>query len=232
MSTVLVGLEMHLPFHHPDSLDFLELVMATYRPDTVVCIGDLMDVHANSRHDHDPNGHSAGDELDASLLAAEDVYEMFPVVKFCRGNHDTRIEKAAYRAGIPQRAIKSLEQIYEMPAGWEVADYHIIDDVCMEHGDRFGSGATTHVRAVMSNMRSTVIGHVHTVFGSEYIANRERLLFGAVAGALINPDSYAMAYARQYAKKSILGVTIIRNGKLCLSIPMFLDQHGRFTGEI
>ena len=229
---ILAGLEMHLPFHHQDSLEFLELVKAIYRPDAVVCVGDLFDVHANSRHDADPSGSSSGDELEEAILVAEDVYNLFPTVLYCIGNHDKRIEKAAYKAGIAKRAIRSLEEIYEIPDTWTVGEYFVLDGVVYEHGDRFGAGAMSHVKAAVSNMRSTVIGHSHTSFGVEYMANRDKLIFGACAGALLNPDSYAASYAKAYAKKGILGALIIRDGTMVIPVPMLLDSGGRWVGTI
>ena len=229
---ILAGLELHLPFHHRDSLDFLELVNATYKPDAVVCVGDLFDVHANSRHDHDPDGSGSGDELEEALLAAEDVYNLFPTAFLCVGNHDKRIEKAAYKAGITKRALRGFEEIYEIPDTWTVGDYFILDEVCYEHGDRFGAGAMSHVKAAVSNMRSTVIGHTHTSFGVEFMANRDKLIFGACAGALLDPDSYAASYARAYAKKGILGAIIVRDGTMVIPVPMILDSYGRWTGNI
>lgn len=229
---VLSGLELHMPFHHPDSLDFLDTVNKVYKPDEVVCVGDLVDVHANSRHDHDPDGYSAGMELDATIDALEDLFEIFPKAKYCIGNHCSRIHKAAYKAGIPRAAMRSLEEIYGLPTGWEIGEYFKVDGVLYEHGDRFGAGASTHIKAAMSNMCSTVVGHIHTSFGVEYIANRDKLIFGAVAGALIDPDSYAAAYGKAYAKKSILGAMIVIDGRIALPIPMLLDDYGRWTGVV
>lgn len=232
MSVILAGLELHLPFHHKDSIEFLELVKAIYRPDVVVCVGDLFDVHANSRHDHDPDGRSSGDELEEALLAAEDVYNLFPTAFYCLGNHCTRIQKMAYKAGITKKALRGFEEIYEIPDTWTVGEYFVIDGVVYEHGDRFGAGAMSHVKAAVSNMRSTVIGHTHTSFGVEYMANRDKLIFGACAGALLDPDSYAAAYAKAYAKKGILGAMIIRDGITVLPVPMLLDSQGRWVGTI
>jgi hypothetical protein len=232
MSTVLAGFELHFPFHHPDSFDFLETVSETFKVDTHVCVGDLHDVHANSRHDHDPSGMSAGHELEASIAASEELFTLFPSGKYCLGNHCVRIQKAAFRAGIPGRALKSLQEMYDIPDEWEVGEYFVIDGVVYEHGDRFGSGATIHTKAAISNMKSTVVGHAHCTFGVEFFANRDKLIFGACAGALINPDSYAAAYGKLYAKKSILGAMVIRDGEICIPVPMLLDEKGRWIRRI
>ena len=229
---VLAGLELHLPFAHPDSVDFLETVAVTYNVDKIVCVGDLFDACANSRFDKDPDGMNPGEELNVAQDTAEELFELFPEAKYCIGNHDGRIAKAAFKAGIPAKALKSLEELYGLPAGWTVGEYFEIDGVMYEHGDRFGSGAATHVKAAQSNMKSTVIGHLHTNFGVEYIANRDKLIFGAVAGALLNPKSYAAAYGKQYSKKGILGAMVIIDGSMVCPVPMILDLKGRWIRKI
>lgn len=229
---VLAGLELHMPFQHPDSIDFLETVAEVFKVDKIVCLGDLVDGHANSRYDKDPDGYSPGQEVEAFLEASDDLFELFPNAFYCLGNHDNRIQKAAFKAGIPKAALRTLRDVYALPDGWEIGDYTVIDGVVYEHGDRFGSGQNAHVKAAMSNMRSTVIGHVHTSFGVEYMANRDKLIFGACAGALLDPDSYAAAYGKQYAKKGILGAMIIIDGEKVLPVPMILDKEGRWIRRI
>ena len=228
---VLAGLELHLPFHHPDSLDFLDTVANTFKIDQVVCVGDLFDVHGNSRYDTDPDGYSAGHELEAGIDAAEEVFEMFPTAKYCIGNHCNRIMKAAYKAGIPSRSLKTFEEMYNLPEGWTTGEYFEIDGVVYEHGDRFG-GANAHEKAAIANMKSTVIGHIHTSFGVAYIANRDKLIFGACAGALLDSHSYAAAYGRAYSKKTIHGALVIIDGATVLPVPMLLDSAGKWIRRI
>lgn len=232
MSTVLVIPDLHIPFQHKEALDFLELIKGTFSPDSIVSVGDIIDSHANSRYEHDPDGMSAGEELERSRLEIEDLEELFPDMSICIGNHDNRILKAAYKAGIPRAAMKSLEEIYDLPAGWSMEDHFIIDGVAYEHGDKFGAGAMSHVKAMKANMRSTVIGHTHITFGVEYTANRDKLLFAANAGCLVDTDSYAMAYGKAYAGKPILGCLIVRDGLIVIPIPMLLDSKGNWVGSI
>ncbi len=40
---VLVISDLHIPYNHPDVVDFLALVKAVYDPDRVVCVGDEVD---------------------------------------------------------------------------------------------------------------------------------------------------------------------------------------------
>ena len=63
---ILVISDLHIPYHHKDSFEFLREIKKEYKPDFVVNIGDLLDFHAISMHSHDPDLYSAGHELDKS----------------------------------------------------------------------------------------------------------------------------------------------------------------------
>ncbi len=232
MSKVLAGLELHFPFHHPDSIPFLETVAETFKIDRVVSVGDLVDAHMNSRYDHDPDGWNAGEEVDRTQDALADLFALFPNGEICTGNHDLRIAKAAFKAGIPKAAIRSFEEIYDIPEGWSSKEFVKIDGVTYEHGDRFGSGSYSHVKAAMNNMESTVIGHTHKTFGVEYIANRDKLIFAANAGCLVDTHSYAMAYGKAYAGKPILGSLVVIDGTMVVPVPMIIDRNHRWIGRI
>ena len=61
---ILVISDMHLPYQHKDSIIFLKEIKKEYKPDMVVNIGDLLDFHAISMHEHNPDLYSVGHELD------------------------------------------------------------------------------------------------------------------------------------------------------------------------
>ena len=49
---ILVISDMHIPYHHKDSIKFLKEIKKEFKPDTVINIGDLLDFHAISMHSH------------------------------------------------------------------------------------------------------------------------------------------------------------------------------------
>ena len=63
---ILVISDLHIPYHHKDSFDFLKEIKKQYKPDFIINIGDLLDFHAISMHSHNPDLPSAGDELKLS----------------------------------------------------------------------------------------------------------------------------------------------------------------------
>ena len=78
--SVLVISDLHIPYHHPQSFDFLKALKAKYKPDHVVNIGDELDMHAMSMHDSDPDLYSAGHELAASISYIKKLEKIFPKI--------------------------------------------------------------------------------------------------------------------------------------------------------
>ena len=65
-NSVLVISDLHIPYHHQDAFEFLKALKKKYKPDLIVNIGDELDHHAISMHEHNPDLMSAGDELKQS----------------------------------------------------------------------------------------------------------------------------------------------------------------------
>ena len=60
---ILVISDMHIPYHHKDSIKFLSEIKKQFKPDRIINIGDSIDFHAISMHDSNPDLPNAGDEL-------------------------------------------------------------------------------------------------------------------------------------------------------------------------
>ena len=65
---ILVISDMHIPYEHQDSFDFLTAIKKKYDIDRVVNIGDELDCHALSFHDADPDLYSSGHELEEAKI--------------------------------------------------------------------------------------------------------------------------------------------------------------------
>src|SRR5690606_24638584 len=50
---IVVMPDLHAPYHHRDSLDFMRMVRDKFLPDLVINLGDEADKHAMSFHDSD-----------------------------------------------------------------------------------------------------------------------------------------------------------------------------------
>jgi predicted phosphodiesterase len=232
MSKVLVIPDTQIPFAHKEAIPFLKLVEKTYKPDRVVHIGDLIDSHAVSFHDHDPDGLSAGDELKATVKELKAWYKAFPKVDFVEGNHDLRFYRTAFSLGLPRAVLRDLHDLLEMPKTWTVQESVEIDGVIYEHGDGLKGGLNGSFRsAVDGNQASTVFGHFHSSAGIRYFANKRRLMFSMNVGCLMNTHSYAAAYGKKLKDKPILGCGLVLDG-IPVYVPMVLNSKSQWVGKL
>jgi hypothetical protein len=220
----------HAPFTHADAIDFLSTVADEYQPDEVICLGDELDNHAISYHESDPDGFSAGMELDLAVAWLEKLYQLFPEGKSCESNHTSLPYRRVKSAGLPKALLREYRDVLGAPLGWEWADRFVVDDVIYTHGEEWG-GMYAMKKAMLHSGRNVVMGHLHSNFGVLYHATRDALTWGAAAGCLVDSSSYAMAYGRKYPRKPILGCVVVSDGyPRC--IPMILDSEGNWTGKI
>jgi hypothetical protein len=230
VSKIIVVPDLQFPFHHKDSFDFLKAVRDKYKPNEFLNLGDEVDFHALGDWDSDVDGYSAGHELELAIDCMKKLYKIFPVMKVCTSNHTIRPFRRAFKAGLPRRLLRDYKEFFEAPDGWEWRDHWIIDEIRFEHGEGV-SGMYAHTKAAQQNMRSTVIGHIHSFAGIQYVACHDRLIFGFNCGCLIDNHQYAFAYGKKIRNKPILGCGIIIDG-VPQFIPMILNKKGRWTGKL
>lgn len=230
MTIVLVIPDLQAPFMHRDAIAFLALVKQHYKPQVVIQIGDLADQHHFSKYGNSTKGKGGLDEMQDATLQLGLLGKLFPKMYICWGNHDLRIFQKAATVGIDDSLLKSYHEMLNLPKGWKLNDRWKIDGIIYEHG--IGrSGAQGAIKAAMANMRSTVIGHLHSHAGILYYANKEKLIFGFNTGALIDDKKYAFEYGRFTAGKSILGCGLVMDG-LPVFQPMTLDNKGNWIGKL
>ena len=228
MSRVLVIADLQSPFEHRDYLNFLKCVQSKYRCETVVCVGDEVDHHCLGDYDHDPDGFSAGHELEQAIRHLEPYYKAFPKVKICTSNHPERIVKRAFKSGIPSAYMKNFKEVIQAPIGWLWADRWEIDSVAYKHGVGF-SGTMGALNAAKDQFKSCVIGHLHADAGLLYFSNGDAVIFGMNVGSGIDNSAYAFKYGKNCRKKPVLSCGIVIEGRPQL-ITMNLDRNGRWDG--
>lgn len=227
---VLAIPDAHFPFQHRDIIPFLSTVADKYSPDIIVNMGDCIDCHALSDYSHDPDGYSAGMELDKAIEQLQSLYKLFPEVSVCVSNHEVRPFRKAFKTGIPTRFLKEIKAAIEAPKGWNWADRWIFDQVVYEHGESF-TGVNAHLLNAKANMKSTVIGHQHSHAGIQYLSNPYEQFFGFNTGCLINSSAYAFAYAKNMKNKPTLGCGIINKG-IPHFIPLVENINNRWIGRL
>ena len=227
---VLVISDLHIPYHHKDSFAFLSAIKKEFKPDTIINIGDLLDFHAISMHDHDPDLPSPGDELTIAREHIKELESMFPKVVEVDSNHSSMVFRRALKNGMSREFLKSYGDFLGTKK-WEWVDDLVIT---LSNGRRclFTHGKAADVLKVSQTMgMNTVQGHYHTKFLISWWANPDNLFFGMNVGCLINQKSLAFAYARNFKTRFILGCGIILDGIPRL-LPMVLDDDGNWIKKL
>lgn len=209
---ILVISDMHIPYHHPNLVPFLQMLKDRYNPTRVVCIGDELDKHAMSFHDSDPDLMSAGDELKASLPTIAAIHKMFPEMDIIDSNHGSMVHRKAKHHGIARAYIRSYNDVLQVGPRWK---WH--NDLTLELPDGqkvyFHHGKSADGLKLSQTMgMSCVQGHYHEKFGINYWGNSLGLYFSMQVGCLINDDSYAFAYNNVNLKRPVIGTGLIIDG--------------------
>lgn len=219
-NTLIIG-DTHSPFEHKNYLEFCLEIGRRVKCGTVIHIGDLVDNHSISYHEHDPNGWSPMHEMQETDKHLADWFKAFPKVKLCRGNHDHLVDRKGKTAGLPQRAFKPYREIWNLPDGWEDDFSFTIGECRYTHGTQY-SGRYGHVVAAQDSTTSVVIGHLHSVGGVQYIDTETTPKFGMCVGSGIDVKKYAFAYGKDFRYRPILGCGVTTdNGKYAQFFPMF-----------
>ncbi len=211
VNTLFVG-DLHTPFMLDGYEEFAASMADKYNCDNIIFAGDIIDGHSWSYHEHDVDGMSVGDELDAAIDQLHRIYKLFPKAISLMGNHDLLIQRKAKTAGLSSRFIKSFNKILKAPEGWEFKHEHIQDRVRYIHGsigDAFKVAKDTRI--------STVQGHLHSKAFVQWSVSQVDAIFGLQVGCGIDHHAYAFEYAKPLSNKPIISVgVILDNGRLPL----------------
>ena len=125
--------DTHEPFCHKHYRDFCYEVFSRFGVSEIIHIGDEVDNAALSYHESMVEMPNAESEAEQAQRAMEKWYKTFPDVKVCVGNHSALPFRKATTAGIPNRFMKTYEEIWKAPDGWKWALSWEIDGVLYEH---------------------------------------------------------------------------------------------------
>jgi metallophosphoesterase superfamily enzyme len=194
---VLVIGDLHEPFCLRIYLQHCIETYIKYKCDEVIFIGDIIDNHASSYHETDPDGHSAGLELKLAIQNIKAWYKAFPKATVIIGNHDRLIMRKAQTSGLSKLWIKGYAEVLGTP-GWDFVGSIEIDNVLYIHGE----GGTARMRA-RRDLQSVVQGHLHSQAYIEWMVGTKFKIFGMQVGCGVDNKAYAMAYGKEYAKPAI-----------------------------
>lgn len=212
---VLVIGDLHEPFCLDGYLQHCIDTYNKYKCNEVVFIGDIIDNHASSYHETDPDGYSAGQELKMAIQRIKQWYSAFPKATVIIGNHDRLIMRKAYSSGLSKLWIKDYAEVLGTP-GWTFTDSIEIDNVLYIHGE----GGTARAR-IRRDLQSIVQGHLHSQAYIDWCVGAKFKIFGMQVGCGIDHHSYAMAYGKEGPKPAI-ACGVILEGEVPINIMMNL----------
>jgi len=228
--SILIVSDLHSPYIHPDTYKFLAALKAKFKPQVTVFTGDEVDYHNLSYHESHTELDSSGKELIKAIKFLEPIYKMFPEAWVLESNHGSMVLRKSLTAGIPQKAIKSYNEILDAPKGWKWVPDLILNTptgpVYFCHGK-----TSTPGRLASQYGCSTVQGHFHEKFQLLMISTPERLLFDMIVGCMIDKKSLAFAYNKINVRRPVIGCGVIINGVAQL-VPMILNSKGRWVGSL
>ena len=211
---ILVIGDLHEPFCLDDYLYFCREQQEKMDCGTVIFIGDVIDNCFSSYHEADPDGYSAGQELDRAIDRIADWYEVFPVATVIIGNHDRMAYRKATTGGVSRRWVREYDDVLNTP-NWTFTESVEHFNINFNHGE----GGTARNR-IKNELQSQVQGHLHSQFYCDFLAGSKFLVFGMQVGCGIDRTAYSMAYGKNY-KKPIIGCGVVLNkGTLPIAIPM------------
>lgn len=227
---ILIIGDSHIPYEHPDYLDFLIAVKRKYLCSRFVHVGDEVDYHAMSFHDSDPDLLSPGKELELALERLERWNNVFPSLVLLESNHGSLVFRRQKAHGLPVRVIKPLQEIYNAPKwSW----YH---DVLIEtnYGKIYGCHGKAASYGAMAKEQgcSAFQGHYHGKFEITWHNRVEHRRFNMFVGCGIDWQSMAFAYGRNNLPKPILGCAVIDKSDLPILEKMVLNEKGRWNGKL
>mgnify|MGYP000539340844 FL=1 len=209
--TIVIG-DLHCPFEKQGYFEFCLDTYDKYNCNNVVFIGDLIDSHATSRHETDPNGMSAKTELEQAIADLEKWREAFPVATVIIGNHDRVVMRRAFSSSIPSMWIKSFNEV--LGTSWDWTERAEFDGVQYVHGE----GGSARMKA-KNDLQSTVQGHIHTQAYVEHFCGNRSRIWAMQVGCGLDRDTYAAAYAKHY-KKQAIGCGVVIGGHTAINCLM------------
>lgn len=229
-SRILFISDLHVPYHHKDSIPFLKHLKEKYKPTRVVCLGDEVDMHAMSYHESDPDLPSAGDELEKSLPTILELHSMFPRMDIIESNHGSLVWRKAKTMGIPKHYIKSYNDVLGVGDGWK---WSFDLTLTLPNGQKcyVHHGKTNNVIRLSQMMGMCAVqGHYHERLAIDYCGNPSGLYWGVQAGCLIDDSSFAFNYNNVNIKRPVLGTVVVIDSQPILE-PMILDNNGRWCAN-
>jgi hypothetical protein len=211
-SRILVISDLHAPYHHPDTLQFIDTLQSRYDFTRVISVGDEQDISGASFHDHDVDMLSAGHELVEAQKFMKELEGRFPEMDIMSSNHGDLYYRKAKHHGIPLHVIKSYNDVLGVGKGWKWHNDLVVD---LPTGEQvyFCHGKSQNGLKLSQNMAMNCVqGHFHNSFNIQYWSSPRALYWSMQVGCLVDDKSLAMSYNKLTVNRPIIGCGVIIEG--------------------
>lgn len=218
---ILVIGDVHHPFADFELLDQIYEFKKKFKPDFILCTGDMLDQKAWSRYPKDPEDDGAEVEWTKALRASKEMAKLFPNLTILNSNHDIRYIKKARESGLVRSMVRTIDEIVNIPGWrWHMGPGPLVinKDIACFHGDELHGG----VLAKAKNLGMNVIqGHSHKA-ELHYYTTFNKQIWALDAGCVVDPKAAAFNYAASSIGKVWTGFAYIED-----NVPHLIPKKGR-----
>ena len=227
---ILCVSDLHAPYNHPNSLEFIRGCKKDFKPDCVVNMGDELDFSASSYHESSTELYNPSRELEEGKKVIKELEKMFPSMRLLDSNHGSMAFRKANTAGLAKSLLKPYNEMLGVSKKWTWHDTITLQtplgSVYFVHQQ---SANVLQVCAAVS--MNVVQAHYHTKACIHYTSSPERLMWAMNTGCLIDKNHLAFKYSRIIVKRPVLSLSVIEMG-IPRIVPMVLKRNGEWDGKV
>ena len=170
--TALILSDVHVPFEAKDALKVFKAYAKDNMPDTLVLLGDILDLYSVSKYDKSMRGKDGlPEELEAGKAFFREMRQLFPDSRiiFTMGNHEDRyqaflVNKAPELIGIDEFKMERLLDLESLDIEFYDSNTPVkLGELVLTHGSLARKGAGSSVRGMREKYGNVpmIVGHVH-----------------------------------------------------------------------
>ncbi len=224
----LVISDLHIPFHHPDTIAFIKFLIKRFKIKITFQSGDILDGYFMSRYGKDPYAMSAAKEIELSQIFLDKLEKVLPELYITLGNHTAgRAASKLSDAQIPMDVGLFLDGVYGgLPKGWNWCNDLILNKkTLITHS----IGNPKEDKFIHINKMNIITGHLHSDSMIRWVMSNGTLHYRASVGCLIDKHQKAFKYHKKDWRDIVLSCLVVVDG-LPIMYPMIVDKHNRWVG--
>lgn len=241
MKTIVTVSDLQVPYQHKRAVKALSRFIADWRPDSVQCVGDEIDMPQVSRWTEGTKGEYAG-KLHKDRDATLRVLEGLRVQHVMRSNHGERLwsyvaRKAPALADDPYLRYENYMRFAEIGVTYHRRLWEFAPNWLLGHGDEGGLSSiagTTAARLAKSTGKSVTIGHTHRAGLQPYTeahgGSPVRTVFGMEVGCLMDMGKAGYLKSGGANWQLSFGIHFV-DGKRVSPHVVFMRPDGSFVWE-